>query len=204
MTIEFVYKDSDGKKMIKESNKPKSYSFTYFSNSTKNCIVSSHETYELALYNIDDLKSAIEENQEVFFVGNEYEVELLKEFGYVATTLSHFHCYRKQIEEILKVFKGATVYITNDWLSEIELGDFINISGSSYLLKTLFYNTKSINYIPIKGSWKTPFLAKNILDLYCRVDCVDKDFIRAFNEEMYSSFQITEKNFDKNEMFIIN
>lgn len=202
MISKFIYKDSKGEKMIKKSDKPKSYSFTYFS-IHKNRIVSNHESYELALYNIDNLKKAIKENEEVFFVGNEYEVELLKEFGYVATTLSHFHFYRKQLEEVLKIFKGAKVYITNDWLDEIELGDFIQISGSSYLLKTLFYNTKSVNLISIRGSWKTPFVAKNILDLYCRVDRVDEDFIRAFNEEMYSSFQITEKNFDKNEMFII-
>lgn len=202
MTIEFLYKDTKGEKMIKKSDKPKSYSFTYFS-TYKNRIVSNHESYELALYNIDDLKSAIEENKEVFFVGNEYEVELLKEFGYVATTLSHFHFYRKQLEEVLKVFKGAAVYVTNDWLSEIEIGDFIHINGSSILLKTLFYKTKSVNLIPLRESWKTPFVAKNILDLYCRVDGVEDDFVRTFNEEICSSFPITEKNFDKNEMFII-
>ena len=193
MTVKFNYKDSEGKTMIKDSNDPKSYSFTYYSIHHRRYITT-HNSYDLALYNIDTAKDAISKNKAVFLVGNEYDVELLKKFGLIATNMSHFCCLKKQLTNVLEVFEGAIVFVTRDWLNDVEIIDFPELNGKSYLLKKLFKKAKSVNLIDTN---------KNLIWLYKRVNCVDEDFLRVFIDDIGYSIRITEKNFGKDGWFII-
>lgn len=194
MSVNFKYVDSKEQSMIKKSNGPRSYSFTYYSIKEKRYITT-HNSYDLALYEVHIVRKAISKNIPIFFVGNEYDVELLKKFGVVGTNMSHFSCLKEQLTNVLKIFEGATVFVTREWLNDVELIDFPNINGKSYLLKKLFNMAKSVNLIDTN---------KNLIWLYKRANCVDEDFLRIFRDDIGYSIRITENNFSKNDTFIIN
>lgn len=75
---------------------------------------------KMMLYNYDNLVKGIEENKEIYFLGNEFDAEYLaKTLKLTTTTFAHYAIKTDELKDLFSIFKGTTLYITTEWLDGI-------------------------------------------------------------------------------------
>lgn len=73
-----------------------------------------NELPTLMLYNLPNVIKGLQENKTIYFVSDEERVEALRKARHIATCFSNFCNDKDVLYDVLKIFKGATVYIVDD------------------------------------------------------------------------------------------
>lgn len=134
----------------------------WFENGIVNVEASIPKDGEMMLYHYDNLVKGIKANKDIYFLGNEFDVEYLENtFKLTATTLAHYAIKIDELRDLFSIFKGTTLYITTEWLKDLreynklkedywEYGDYW-INGRCYdiVLKILYEYANKCYILPV-------------------------------------------------------
>lgn len=134
----------------------------YFKNGVVNLEATVPKDGEMMLYHYDNLVKGIKANKDIYFLGNEFDVEYLENtFKLTATTLAHYAIKTDELRDLFSIFKGTTLYITTEWLKDLReynkleedhgiYGDYC-INGRCYdiVLKILYEYANKCYILPV-------------------------------------------------------
>lgn len=120
----FIYKNKNGEIQEKYYTDYLEKHFNpidcYFRNGDRESFYYIPKNGDMMLYNYEKLLKAIKNKEDIYLLGNEYDVDFLEEqINITATTFAHRVLKMEELDKFCSVFKGATLYITTEWLTNL-------------------------------------------------------------------------------------